>query len=199
MTAGFSASVGPLPVPPAGGWVIGKNVPWSVSWTGEQLYDLQLSQDFPGLVDLVQREQPGVGAPRFAALHISRHRAGMVRHLCHVCGKPTPRRDRYIFPKDSGGFAILPDESTRYAGNVPPVHLSCARRAQQLCPHLRSAYAVPVAYPAEESVLIERTDVVPGMEDVARTLPPHLKIVFTCYRLYGPRFSRQVARLREQG
>jgi hypothetical protein len=179
--------------------VIGKNVPWSVSWTGEQLYDLQLSQDFPGLVDLVQREQPGVGAPRFAALHISRHRAGMVRHLCHVCGKPTPRRDRYIFPKDSGGFAILPDESTRYAGNVPPVHLSCARRAQQLCPHLRSAYAVPVAYPAEESVLIERTDVVPGMEDVARTLPPHLKIVFTCYRLYGPRFSRQVARLREQG
>jgi hypothetical protein len=196
MTAGFSASVGPLPVPPAGGWVIGKNVPWSVPWTEEQLYDLRLSTDFPGLVDLVQVERPGLGAPRFAALHISRHRSAMVGHLCHVCGMPTGKRDRYIFPKESGGFVIMPDESSRYAGNVPPVHLACAKRAQQLCPHLRGTYAEPVPYPAEHSYLIERTDVVPGMEDVARTLPRHLKIVFTCYRLYGPRFTSQVMQLR---
>lgn len=180
-----------------GGWVIGKNVPWSVSWTEEQLYDIQMSTDFPGLVDLVQLDRPGAGAPRFAALHISRHRAGMAQNLCHVCGQPTAKRDRYIFPKESGGFVILPDESTRYAANVPPVHLACARRAQQLCPHLRAAYAAPVAYPAEASRLIERTDVVPGMEKVARTLPPHLRIVYTCYRMFGPRFTAEVMRLRE--
>jgi hypothetical protein len=196
MTGGFSASDGPVPAAPAGGWVIGKNVPWSVSWTGEGSYDIQLSTDFPGLVDLVQVERQGEGTPRFAALHISRHRRGMARHLCHVCGKPTSLRDRYIFPKESGGFATMPDESSRYAGNVPPVHLACAKRAQQLCPHLRAAYAEPVAYPAEESRLIERTSVVPGMEPVARDLPPNLKVVFTCYRLYGPRFTQQVMRLR---
>jgi hypothetical protein len=178
-------------------WIIGKNVPWSVSWSEEQTYDLRLSDDFPGLVDLVQIQKQGLGTPRFAALHITRHRLGMVQHLCHVCGKPTPRRDRYIFPRDSGGFVIMPDDSTRYAGNVPPVHLSCARRAQQLCPHLSHAYAKPVAFPSEESRLIQRTDVVPGMEAVARTLPQNLTIVFTCYRLYGPRFSRRVAQLRD--
>ena len=178
-------------------WIIGKNVPWSVSWTDEQSYDLQLSNDFPGLVDLVQIQRQGVGAPRFSALHITRHRMGMARHLCHVCGKPTSRRDRYIFPIESGGFVIMPDESTRYAGNVPPVHFACARRAQQLCPHLSRAFAQPIAFPSEESRLIQRTDVVPGMEAVAKTLPPNLKIVFTCYRLYGPRFSKRVAQLRQ--
>jgi hypothetical protein len=182
----------------AGGWVIGKNVPWSVSWTDEQHYDLQLSKDFPGLVDLVQVERPGAGTPRFTAMHISRHRLGMAKNLCHVCGAPTAKRDRYIFPKDSGGFVIMPDESTRFAGNVPPLHLACARRAQQLCPHLSRAYAEPVAYPSEPSFLIERTDPVPGMEELARTLPAQLKIVFTCYRLYGPRFTEHVTRLRQQ-
>ena len=179
-----------------GGWTIGKNVPWSVSWSGEQAYELQLSEDFPGLVDLVQLQRQGEGTPRFAALHVSRHRIGMVGHKCHVCGKPTPRGDRYIFPKESGGFVIMPDESRRYAGNVPPVHLSCAHRAQKLCPHLSRAYAQPVAFPSEESRLIERTDAVPGMEALAKTFPPGLRIVFTCYRLYGPRFSKRVAQLR---
>ncbi|MBU6448421.1 MAG: hypothetical protein KGQ26_02230 [Rhodospirillales bacterium] len=179
-----------------GGWAIGKNVPWSVSWSGEQTYELQLSEDFPGLVDLVQLQRQGEGAPRFSALHVSRHRIGMVSHKCHVCGKTTPRGDRYIFPKESGGFVVMPDESRRYAGNVPPVHLSCARRAQKLCPHLSSAYAQPIAFPSEESRLIERTDPVPGMEALASTLPQGLRIVFTCYRLYGPRFSKRVAQLR---
>lgn len=175
MTGGFSAHEGQLSSPNAApsaggqtaGWIIGKNVPWSVSWTDEQSYDLQLSADFPGLVDLVQIQRQGTGNPQFAALHITRHRMGMALHLCHVCSKPTPRRDRYIFPKESGGFVIMPDESTRYAGNVPPVHLSCARRAQQLCPHLSHAFAQPIAFPSEESRLIQRTDVVPGMEALA--------------------------------
>ncbi len=184
---------------PAGGWVIGGNVPWSVSWTEEGSYDIRLSTDFPGLVDLVQVERPGVGAPRFAALHISRHRLGMAGHLCHVCGKATPPRDRYVFPKESGGFVVMPDDSSRYAGNVPPVHLACAKRAQQLCPHLRSAFAEPVAFPREESRLIERTSVMPGMEAVARDLPRNLKVVFTCYRLFGPRFTKQVQQLRGLG
>ncbi len=199
MTGGFSFDV-TAAAPIAGGWRVGENVPWTVSWTGEQHFELGISKDFPGCVDLVQAENPGQGAPRFRALHVTRHRLGMAALVCHVCGQPTSKRDRYIFPVQSGGMAIMPDESLRYAGNVPPVHRDCANRAAQSCPHLKAAFAVPVAYPAEPSRLMPRTDVVPGMENVARNLPSQFKIVFTCYRLFGPKFTAQVRRLRrEQG
>jgi hypothetical protein len=188
----------PVPPLPAGGWRIGANVPWSVSWSGEQTFELELSDDFPGLVDLVQVQLPGEGTPRFAAMHVSRHRAGMRDHLCHACGRPTLKGDRYIFPVESGGFAIMPDESIRYAGNVPPVHLRCAERAKAQCPHLRRSWAVPVAFPAEPSRLMQRTDIISGMEELAKTLPGNLRIVFTCYRLYGPRFSRRVEQMRQE-
>lgn len=177
-------------------WVIGKNVPWSVAWTGEQSFNIAVSDDFPGHMDVVQAENPGAGAPKFATLHINRHRLGMARHVCHVCGRPTVKGDRYIFPVQSGGFVTMPDDSTRYAGNVPPVHLQCAKRAQRLCPHLSHSFSRPVAYPAEESRLMPRMDVVPGMEAFAETLPPGLPAVFTCYRLFGQRFTRQVQKLR---
>jgi ferredoxin len=181
-----------LPAP----WTIGANVPWSVSWTGEEHFDLQDSQDFPGLVDLVQAEHPGEGTPKFAALHVTRHRRGMAQHICHVCGKRTLRNNRYIFPVQSGGFVTLSDDTTRYAGNVPPVHLACAKRAQRLCPHLSHSYAQPVAFPSEDTRLMPRLDVVEGMEELAKTLPKGVKVVFSCFRLYGPQFSGKVKAMR---
>jgi hypothetical protein len=45
---------------------------------------------------------------------------------------------------------------------------------------------------------VQRTDVVPGMEALAKTLPPWIEVVFTCYRLYGPRFSAHVIKLRRE-
>ena len=72
-------------------WKIGENVPWSVSWTGEDSYDLQASSDFPGFVDLVQVQRPGSGSPKFAAVHVTRQRVGMLEQLCHVCGRKTVR------------------------------------------------------------------------------------------------------------
>jgi ferredoxin len=177
-------------------WRVGVNVPWTVSWTAEQKFDIKLSDDFPGLVDLVQAQNPGDGLPRFAAMHITRHRLGIAYHFCHICGRRTLARDRYIFPVQSGGFVTMPDESQRYAGNVPPVHLACAKRAARLCPHLRHTAGAAVPYPSEDSRLMQRTDIMPGMEQLAKTLPRGLKIVFSCYRLYGPRFTRQVERLR---
>ncbi len=179
-------------------WRIGDNVPWSVSWTGEQSFDLKPSRDFPGLTDLVQAQRPGVGTPVFAAVHVTRQRMGMATHLCHVCGRPTPRRDRYLFPVQSGGFVTLANGATRYGGNVPPLHLACARKAQHLCPHLSGFLAPPVAFPRDEGRLVQRTDVVPGMEALAKTLPAGLDIVFSCYRLFGPEFTRHVERLRRE-
>lgn len=186
------------PMPPKGSqWKIGTNVPWSIAWTGEQILNLQMSDDFPGFLEVVQVQNPGDGTPRFAAQHVTRHRMGLANHFCHVCGRKTLTRDRYIFPVQVGGFVTMPDNSVRYAGNVPPVHFSCGQIARQLCPHLSHTYAQPVMYPSEASHLMPRRDVVPGMEDFAKTLQPELKVVFSCYRLFGPRFTRLVQNLRQ--
>ncbi len=176
-------------------WKIGENVPWSVSWTREDSYDLQASSDFPGFVDLVQVERPGEGSPKFAAVHVTRQRVGMMGQLCHVCGRKTVRGDRYLFPVESGGFVQV-GESMRYAGSVPPVHLRCGRKARAMCPHLSHALAEPVAYPSEESQVVPRPGVPPEMEPLARTLPAGVRIVFSCLRVYGPRFSRTVEGMR---
>jgi hypothetical protein len=179
-------------------WRVGETVPWSVSWTGEDFYELKPSIDFPGFTDLVQAQKPGVGSPVFAVLNVTRQRIGMVHHLCHVCGRPTTRRDRYLFPLESGGFVTMTDGEVRYGGNVPPLHLACARRARRQCPHLGASIASPVAFPSDEGRLVQRTDVVPGMEDLAKRLPRGQAVIFSCYRLHGPTFTRTVQRLRQR-
>lgn len=185
----------PETVKPAGLWQPGVSVPWTVSWSGENGFDLRPSVDFPGLLDLVQVENLGVGVPRFAMMNITRHRRAMVHQLCHVCGKPTARRDRYLFPALSGGMVTLDDGTRLYGCNVPPVHLACSRRAARLCPHLSGNQGVAVTYPSEAGRLVQRTDVLPGLEDLAAALPKRSDIVFGCYRLFGEAFTRKVERM----
>ena len=167
-------------------------IPWSVAWTGEQSFWLQPSRDFPGMVELEQAQAIGVGEPLFASINVTRQRRGMVDHLCHVCGKPTPRMDRFIFPAASGGLVTLLDGSQQYGLNVPPMHRACTIRARHNCPHLAKVDEPPLRCSSDEGRLIHRTDVVPGMEAMARTLPPGLEVVFSCYRLYGPGFTEKV-------
>ena len=181
---------------PLTGWKVGESVPWTVGWTAEQNFTLKTSTDFPGMLDLVQTERQGEGTPKFAQMHVTRHRLGMVNHLCHVCGRKTLRSDRYIFPAQSGAIMPVIGTTDRYVGNVPPVHLACAKRAQRLCPHLIREFANPVPYPSEDTILKPRLDVVEGMEELAKTLPPNTKIVYSCVRLYGPHFTRKVEKLR---
>jgi hypothetical protein len=183
---------------PAAGWIIGQNVPWSVSWTEEQAFRLQPSALFPGLIEVGQKEAQGQGDPQLAVSHIGRHRAGMAHHLCHVCGQPTPKKDRWIFPVATGGMVTLEDGDRRYGCNVPPVHRACGRIAERLCPHLSHQHAQPVLSPGDEGRLVQRTDVVPGMEALARQIPAGTEVVFSCYRLYGAGFSRRVERLRRE-
>jgi hypothetical protein len=198
MTDRMVPGISKLPVSTLG-WEIGVNVPWSVGWTSEQKFSLQASKDFPGLVDLVQVEKPGEGAPKHAQMHITRQRLGMTRHFCHVCGKRTLKNDRYIFPVQSGGMVpVIGAAAPRYVGNVPPVHLACARRAQKICPNLVQHFADPVPFPSEESSVRPVLDILPGLEEVAKTIRPGTKVVYSCIRLYGPRFSRNVERLRAE-
>ncbi len=179
----------------AANWRIGTNVPWTSAWTAESSFRLQSSADFPGLVEVVQKEDPGIGAPLFAAMHITRHRRAMVQHLCHVCGRPTPQSDRFLFPLQSGWMVPMGDGTVRYGGNVPPVHLSCAARARRQCPHLSSHTSIPVPFPEDEGRMVQRTDVEPGLEDIARKLAPNGDVVLSCYRLHGEAFTRLVENL----
>ena len=170
--------------------------PWSVAWSGEQSFRLQPSRDFPGMVELDQKSAPGVGEPLFAAIHVTRHRRCMVDLLCHVCGKPTEPRDRYIFPTASGGLVTLQDGSEQYGCNLPPMHRACTVRARHACPHLAKVDEPPLRCGRDEGRLIHRTDVTPGLEALAATLPAGLDVVFSCYRLYGPEFTAKVMKAR---
>lgn len=170
-----------------------RDAPWSVAWSGERRFRLQPSRDFPGMTELHQDEARGVGQPIFAAVHVTRQRRGMADLVCHVCGQPTAPGDRHIFPVASGGLVTLQDGTQQYGCNVPPMHGACAERAARECPHLAKVVEPPLACdPDDDGRLIQRTDVTPGLEALARTLPAGLEVVFSCYRLYGPAFTAKV-------
>jgi hypothetical protein len=122
----------------------------------------------------------------------------MVDLLCHVCGKPTPPQDRYVFPVASGGLVTLHDGSQQYGCNVPPIHYACTAMALEACPHLSRLLERPLKCSADEGRLMHRTDVTPGLEALAATLPAGQEVVFSCYRLYGPEFTRQVVAARNE-
>ena len=181
---------------PSTPWIIGETAPWSVAWTGESQFGLQQSTDFPGYLEVFQEENPGVGLPVFAANHASRNKRGMIEHLCHVCGQPTERWDRWLFPLQTGGLVTMQDGEQRFGCNVPPVHRACAERAQRLCPHLSRLDAQPVRFPKDDpGRIVPRFDLQPGMEFLAKSLPVGVPVVLSCYRLHGPRFSKQIIKL----
>ncbi|CAN7505250.1 hypothetical protein LJR164_003458 [Phenylobacterium sp. LjRoot164] len=173
-----------------------EDAPWSVAWSGEQGFRLQPSRDFPGRIELDQRQAPGIGDPIFAMMHLTRQRRAMADFLCHVCGGRTSGPDRYIFATASGGFVALREGGELYACNVPPMHRACADRARDLCPHLARLDDAPLRCDADDGRLIERTDVTPGLEAIVERLPRNTEVVFSCYRLYGPTFTLKVRETR---
>jgi len=173
-----------------------KDVPWSVAWSGEQAFRLQPSADFPGMVELDQKQDIGAGEPLFATINVTRQRRGLADLLCHVCGKATDPHDRYIFPTASGGLVTLHDGTEQYGCNVPPMHRACAVRARHACPHLAKIDEPPLRCARDTGRLIQRTDVTPGLEALAAQLPPGQEVVLSCYRLYGPEFTAKVVKAR---
>ncbi|HLI66552.1 MAG TPA: hypothetical protein VKU90_09320 [Caulobacteraceae bacterium] len=171
--------------------------PWSASWSGEQEFRLRRSADFPGMIEVDQKEAPGDGEPLFAVIHLNRHRRAIIDLLCHVCGEPTEPSDRYIFPVASGGMVTLHDGTQQYGCNVSPIHLACAERAARDCPQLNRLREHPLRCSDDEGRLIHRTDATPGLEALAASLPPGQEVVFSCYRLYEPAFTQTVMAARE--
>ena len=157
---------------------------------------MQPSKDFPGLLELDQRQDPGAGEPIFAAVHVTRQRRGMIDLVCHVCGRPTAADDRWVFPVASGGMVTMTDGQVGWGCNVPPLHGACAEVARRECPHLSHLVEAPLRCGPDEGRLIHRTDVTPGLEAIAAEMPQGREVVFSCYRLYGAEFTARVARAR---
>ena len=80
---------------------------------------------------------------------------------------------------------------------MPPIHRACTRRALRDCPHLSRLSEVPLRCSWDEGRVIYRTDITPGLEALAETLPAGMDVVFSCYRLYGPEFTKRVLGARE--
>ena len=177
-------------------WRVGDTVPWSVAWTAEQAFRLQPSRLFPGKLEVGQIDKAGQGEPLFASIHVERHRRAMAEHLCHVCGKPMQDGDRWVFLHASGGAVTLHDGSEQFGAHVPALHRACAERAREQCPHHGRLNDEPINTGDDAGRLIPRTDVVPGMEALARTVPPGAEVVFSCYRLYGTEFTRRMEQAR---
>lgn len=181
---------------PGAVWRIGENLPWVVPWTGEARFWLQPSQAFSGAVEIVQETAPGVGEPMPSGMNVMRQRLGVTRFLCHVCGEPTPRSDRYLFPTATGTFMATAGGSQRYVSHLPPTHLACAQRAQRLCPHLRTTYARPVRFPSDEGKVKPETSLPDSLKFLEGQIPQDRPIIYSYYRIYSPAFSRLVERLR---
>lgn len=176
-------------------WRIGETLPWVIMWTGEAEFSARMSQTFVGLREVVQPEAPGEGAPMLRNMHLRRQRLGVLENRCHVCGGVTPHDDRYLFPVVTGALLKVRGR-TRYVSHLPPTHLSCAERAQRLCPHLRTTYAQPVRFPRDAGVLGPETSVPEGLAGVAERLSDGRPLGFAYHRVYGDAFTRLVARLR---
>lgn len=178
------------------GWRIGDTVPWVVPWTGETQFQLKLSEAFPAHYEVTQVSAPGQGAPVMGGMHLERQRAGVERWLCHVCGEPTPRFDRWMFPTVGGTLVRLGNDEVRYANNLPPLHRACAEHAARVCPHLSRSRARAVSFPNEDGEIQAEMNAPPGMARVAQSLPGGLRPIYSYFRVFGAAFSRTVATLR---
>lgn len=185
--------------PGAGGaaWRIGETVPWTAAWTGEGHYDVAPSSYFPGRAELIQISKPGDGVPVFDGMHVMRQRQVVVERLCQVCGKPTPKHDRYLFPTITGEFLTYKNGAIRYASHMPPTHLACARKAQLMCPHLRMTSARPVRWPDKVEEIGCETTAPPKMQALAaKHLPAGMKVIYSYFQFHTAAFTRLVERLR---
>lgn len=119
---------------------IGVDVPWNAGWSGEERYEIRPCRWSEGRRALWQPHAPGTGKPIFAQPHMVRQRMSIVRMLCTVCGIHAPPGDRWWFRLgDSHNGAFVTTEA--------PVHLACAWRALEACPHLKRRSDPPTPFP----------------------------------------------------
>jgi len=139
-------------ITPANAPKVGVDVPWVVSWSAETPAGIGPCPTIDGQMAALQKWAPGSGEPLYAKNHLRRQRDSVRAMLCPMCGKITPRRDRWTqtgrlvptgvlrargfaeaLPADLDDARLLLD-----VGAIAPLHRACAEAAQRDCPDLNS-------------------------------------------------------------
>lgn len=145
-------------------------VPYIASWSGERrraatvrragahrgiIYadEGPYDRDEHGVLWIRSLLRPGVGSPRFGAVHPARQRRAMRKLLCQVCAEPANRTEEGVLWLLSDAREDWPDWPENMAATHPPVCLPCAEKSRRLCPSLRPGnVAVRVRSPQVEGV-----------------------------------------------
>ncbi len=146
--------------------VVGVDVPWVTSWTGEEITGAAPCRTVGGRLALMQASAPGSGKPQYSKNHLVRQRLTVARMLCPMCGEPTEDSDRWtqIAARRCAGQLrarggqvradIADDRVMIDAGSIAPLHRRCVDRSMKYCPHLRASDDVMVMrFPREWIVL----------------------------------------------
>lgn len=110
-------------------------VPWTVSWSAEEVLALGHCPVFKGLA-VCQSHAQGQGKPNFGKPHMNRQRAAIGKCLCDLCGRPLKLSTKVSLsharpmPHGAEGWAILQVE--------PLLHRDCAAESMRWCPSLKS-------------------------------------------------------------
>ena len=136
--------------------VVGVDVPWVTSWTGEEITSAAPCRTVGGRLALMQASAPGAGKPQYSKNHLVRQRLTVARMLCPMCGEPTQEGDRWtqIAARRCAGQLrarggqvradIADDRVMIDAGSIAPLHRRCVDRSMKYCPHLRASDDVMV-------------------------------------------------------
>lgn len=110
-------------------------VPWINAWSAEMPIFAEPCRQEKGRLALIMASRPGEGEPLFKVRHWSRHRDAFRRHLCEVCGAPTPRHDRMVWPLAQ---PLRLDGAVTMCLQEGVYHRRCVDHASRLCPAIKA-------------------------------------------------------------
>ena len=156
---------------------VGVDVPWVTSWSSEAIYGVRPCPTVGGRLAICQQEKAGYGRPQYSKNHLRRQRSSVLDMLCPMCGEPTATGDRWtqvarrvpagVLRARGLGGALPPDVPDAQiiidVGAIAPLHLACAERSLEHCPHLRAAPNVQLmSFPERWSVFPLAVEVTPA-------------------------------------
>lgn len=145
-------------------------VPWTVSWTGEERQFVGPCRHADGMLALRMPEMSGVGKPNFGKPHWDRQRQCIAEERCDLCGKPLRFATKVslsharVNPTGANGPCVMQAE--------PMVHKPCALVCIEQCPSLKRDIAAGTL--AVRQVLKSRVQfAIMGLEYIQHYVPDY--------------------------
>ncbi|SDD94190.1 hypothetical protein SAMN05216337_1017105 [Bradyrhizobium brasilense] len=143
-------------------------IPWTVSWTGEETQFVGRCKYAGGMLALRMIEAPGVGKPQFKTPHSDRQRKCIVEGRCDLCGKHLRLSTKVslsharVRSNGAEGPCVMQVE--------PLVHKPCALVCIEQCPALKRDIAAGILQVRQ--VLRSRVQIaIMGLEYIQHYVP----------------------------